>query len=153
MITLLYISILVFVLYLIGIIVYKGIPPSISDSYYVLGENKLISSLFTWFCWLVSITLLPYWIESGGGVLAFLACGALGFVGAAPLFKSHQKTIHFASATVCFLSAYAWLLINSTTIFFISLAVLGILCFVKKRTFWWEITAFVTIYTSLILTE
>ena len=153
MIALLYISIYVFVLYLTGIIVYKGIPNSISESYYVIGEDKLESSLFTWFCWIVAMFLLPYWMEHDGGIMSLIACAGLGFVGAAPLFKSHQKTIHFASATACFLSAYAWLLINSTTIFFISLAVLGILCFVKKRTFWWEITAFVTIYTSLILTE
>lgn len=153
MITLLYISISVFVLYLSAITLYRGIPDSISDTYYIIGYDRLESSLFTWFCWLVGGTLLPYWLDNGGGALAFVACGGLMFVGTAPLFKSHQKTIHFASAVVCFLSAYAWLLINSTTIFFISLAVLGILCFVKKRTFWWEVTAFVTIYTSLILTE
>lgn len=151
MIALLYISISVFALYLTGIIVYKGIPDSISDSYYVIGEDRLLSSLFTWFCWLVSITLLPYWIESGGGVLAFLACGALGFVGTAPLFKSHQRDIHFGSAIVCFASAYLWLLLNDMTVFFISLVVLGLFTFAKKRMFWWEVIAFVSIYTSLIL--
>jgi hypothetical protein len=151
MITLLYISISVFVLYLSAITLYRGIPDSISESYYVIGEDKLESSLFTWFCWIVAMFLLPYWMEHDGGILAFVACTGLGFVGAAPLFKSHQKTIHFAAAIVCFLSAYAWLLINSTTIFFISLAVLVIASFFKKRMFWWEVIAFVSIYTSLIL--
>lgn len=145
------ISMSVFWLYLTGIILYRGIPDSISDSYYVIGEDRLLSSLFTWFCWIVAMFLLPYWMDHDGGILAFIACTGLGFVGAAPLFKSHQKTIHFTSAAVCFSSAYAWLLINSTTIFFISLAVLSALYFVKKRTFWWEVTAFVSIYTSLIL--
>jgi hypothetical protein len=150
---LLFISISAFVMYLSAITLYRGIPDSISDTYYIIGYDRLESSLFTWFCWIVAMFLLPYWMEHDGGILAFLACTGLGFVGSAPLFKSHQKTIHFASAVFCFLSAYAWLLINSTTIFFISLSVLGILCFVKKRTFWWEVTAFVSIYTSLILTE
>lgn len=147
---LLYISISVFVAYLIGIIIYKGIPNSISESYYIIGEDKLESSLFTWFCWIVAITLLPFWLENGGGILAFAACAGLSFVGAAPLFKSHEKTIHFASAVICFVAAYLWLFINFRTIFFISMAVLGLFFFVKKRTFWWEITAFVTIYISLL---
>lgn len=151
MITLLYISISVFVLYLTGIIMYKGIPNSISESYYVLGEKRLVSSLFTWFCWLTAITLLPYWLDNGGGFLSFVACGALGFVGTAPLFKSHQRAIHFGSAIVCFASAYLWLLLNDMTVFFISLAVLGLFLFAKKRVFWWEVTAFITIYVSLIL--
>ena len=147
---LLHISISVFVAYLIGIIIYKGIPNSISESYYIIGEDKLESSLFTWFCWIVTITLLPFWLDNGGGILAFAACAGLSFVGAAPLFKSHEKTIHFASAVVCFVAAYLWLFINFRTIFFISMAVLGLFLFVKKRTFWWEITAFTTIYISMI---
>lgn len=145
------ISMSIFWLYLTGIILYRGIPDSISDSYYVIGEDRLLSSLFTWFCWIVSITLLPYWLDNGGGFLSFLACGALGFVGTAPLFKSHQRDIHFGSAIVCFSSAYLWLLLNDMVLAVISLAILGLFFFVKKRTFWWEVTAFVTIYTSLIL--
>ena len=151
MTTLLIISMSIFWLYLTGIILYRGIPDSISDSYYVIGEDKLLSSLFTWFCWIVSITLLPYWIDSGGGFLSFLACGALGFVGTAPMFKSRERDIHFGSAIVCFSSAYLWLLLNDLTLFFVSLAVLGLFSFAKKRVFWWEVTAFTTIYLSLIL--
>jgi len=145
------ISISVFCLYLTVIILYRGIPDSISESYYVLGENKLISSLFTWFCWIVAITLLPYWLDNGGGFLSFVACGALGFVGTAPLFKSHQRDIHFGSAIVCFASAYLWLLLNDLILAVISVAVLGLFAFAKKRMFWWEVTAFATIYLSLIL--
>lgn len=92
-----------------------------------------------------------YWLDNGGGFLSFVACGALGFVGTAPLFKSHQRDIHFGSAIVCFASAYIWLLINDLTLAVISAAVLGLFAFAKKRTFWWEVTAFVTIYLSLIL--
>ena len=149
--TLLYISISVFCLYLTGIVLYRGIPDSISDSYYVIGEDRLLSSLFTWFCWIVAITLLPYWLDNGGGFLSFVACGTLGFVGTAPLFKSHQRDIHFGSAIVCFASAYLWLLLNDMTLAVISVSVLGLFAFAKKRMFWWEVTAFATIYLSLIL--
>ena len=147
----LYISIAVFIAYLSAIMLRYGVPASISESYYVLGESKLISSLFTWFCWLTAITLLPYWLDNGGGFLSFVACGALGFVGTAPLFKSHQRDIHFGSAIVCFASAYLWLLLNDMALAVISVALLGLFAFAKKRMFWWEVTAFATIYLSLIL--
>lgn len=132
---LLYISISAFVLYLSAITLYSGIPDSISDTYYIIGYDRLKSSLFTWFCWIVAMFLLPYWMEHDGGILAFLACTGLGFVGSAPLFKSHQKTIHFASAVVCFFSAYLWLLINDLTMAVISVVLLGLFAFAKKRTF------------------
>ena len=146
----LYISIAVFIAYLSAIILRYGVPASISDSYYVLGDNTLLSSLFTWFCWLTGGFLLTVWLDGGGGLLAFLACGGLMFVGTAPLFKSHQKTMHFGSAIVCFVSAYAWLFINDLILAVISVGVLVAFYFVKKRTFWWEVTAFVTIYISLL---
>ena len=145
------ISISVFCLYLTGIVLYRGIPDSISDSYYVIGEDRLLSSFFTWFCWIVAISLFPYWLDNGGGFLSFVACGALGFVGTAPLFKSHQRDIHFGSAIVCFASAYLWLFLNNLTLAVISVALLGLFAFAKKRMFWWEVTAFATIYLSLIL--
>ena len=147
----LYISIAVFIAYLSAIMLKYGVPASISDSYYVLGDNTLLSSLFTWFCWLTGGFLLPVWLESGGGILSFFACGGLMFVGTAPLFKSHQKTIHFGSAIVCFASAYTWLFINDLILAVISVALLGLFAFAKKRMFWWEVTAFATIYLSLIL--
>uniref|UniRef100_UPI00195B9951 hypothetical protein n=1 Tax=Fusobacterium mortiferum TaxID=850 RepID=UPI00195B9951 len=78
---------------------------------------------------------LPYWLDNGGGFLSFVACGALGFVGTAPLFKSHQRDIHFGSAIVCFASAYLWLFLNDLTLAVISVAVLGLFAFAKKRTF------------------
>ena len=151
MIALLIISMSVFWLYLTGIVLYRGIPDSISDSYYVIGEDRLLSSLFTWFCWIAAITLLPYWLDNGGGFLSFVACGALGFVGTTPLFKSHQRDIHFGSAIVCFASAYLWLFLNDLILAVISVGMLGLFAFAKKRMFWWEVTAFATIYLSLIL--
>lgn len=152
MITLYLISVAVFALFISTVIVINGVPKSISESYYILGEKvDLLASMFTFFCWLTAIPLLIFWLENDGGILAFVACGALAFVGTAPLFKSHEKTIHFVSAIVCFVSAYLWLFLNDLMIAVISVAVLGLFSFAKKRVFWWEVTAFVSIYTSLIL--
>ena len=83
--------------------------------------------------------------------MSFAACGALGFVGTAPLFKSNQRDIHFGSAIVCFVSAYIWLFTNNLILAAISVVILLGFSFAKKRMFWWEVTAFVTIYTALLL--
>lgn len=155
MYTLLLISIIVFVTYLVGISLIKGIPDSISESYYVLGEGKLIASLFTWFCWITGGTLLPYWIDHQSGdldILPFVACAGLMFVGTAPLFKSHQKKIHFGSAIVCFIAAYIWLFLYANLPLVIAslIAQAGVILFLKKRTFWAEVVAFITIYIALL---
>lgn len=152
---LLIISIIVFTVSLLIFIVNKGIPNSISESYYVLGEGKLISSLFTWFCWIVGGTLLPYWIDylnTDIDLLPFVACGGLMFVGTATLFKGHEKKIHFISAIICFASTYIWLLLYSN-IFLVLTSVLALVLtsvLANKKIFWLEVIAFVTIYIGLL---
>lgn len=155
---LLFISIAFFTIYLIGVTFYKGVPDSISDSYYLLGEGKPISSLFTIFCWVVGGFLLPYWIDYSStdfDLLPFIACSSLIFVGSAPLFKSYQKRIHLVSAIVCLISAYLWAILYGSHV----IASFGVFAsfFVnivsKKKVFWIEVIAFMMIYSSLIVTE
>ncbi len=147
-----YISLITFTLYIMGVVATKGVPKSVSDSYYMM--DGLWSSLFTWFCWIASSSLLPYWIgysQIDSNILPFIACGGLLFVGAATQFRTHEKLIHFSSAIVCFVSSYIWIaLYGDVFILVLSLIALMALFFAKNRLFWWEITAFVTIYISLI---
>lgn len=135
------------------IVLTEGVTKSISASVYELGENKLISSLFTWFCFLVAITLLPYWIDYSDtdlNILPFVACSSLIFVGASPYFKSHQKIAHFSSAIVCFASAYLWIYLYADPLILrLSIIALMTLSFVKNRLLWWELTAFMTIFIAL----
>lgn len=152
MITLYIISVAVFALFISTVIVINGVPKSISESYYILGEKvDLLASMFTFFCWLTAIPLLIFWLENDGGILAFVACGALCFVGAAPMFKSHEKTIHFVSAIVCFVSAYVWLILYADlSLVVTSILVIIFASFLKNKIFWIELTAFLTIYLALI---
>lgn len=131
----------------------NGVPKSISESYYILGEKvDLLASMFTFFCLLTAIPLLIFWLENDGGILAFVACGALCFVGAAPMFKEEfERKVHNISAIVCFLSAYLWLVFNADFMLTLtSVLVLAFINFVKNKVFWWELTAFVTVYLALI---
>lgn len=157
MILLYYISLSVFIVYISTLIVVKGIPETISATAYVLEDiERLLTSAFTWFCWVVGITLLPYWLtfrNDDVDIPIFIACGTLLFVGAAPYYKEEsQKMIHNFSAMTCAVASYVWLILYSDTNLTIASAMsLGIISlFVKKnKGFWLELIAFITIYIAL----
>lgn len=158
MITFYIISIVVFTLYIGIISFWSGIPPSISETYYVLGgKNKLRASLFTFFCWFTALPLMIFWIDllsNDLNFIIFIACAALMFVGTAPLFKEeHQKKIHNISAIICFSAAYLWLILYGLNIItMISVILLTLIWIINdNKVFWWEITAFYTIYLILYL--
>lgn len=159
------ISILTFCIYIGAVIAKYGIPASISETFYLLP--KKLNWLFTVFCWIVSIIIVP-WLNISPDVwqfLAFLAVGGLCFVGTAAQFKEDfVKKVHFGAAGVCMAASQAWILL-STNLWWVSLVCLiisAILCFLfglknkknlpkYKVVFWAEIWAFVSLFIVLIL--
>lgn len=98
--------------YLIYAVRVCGVPASISDTYYILLRKRRPAWLFQLAMILTGGLLLPVWLEASPEnlqFLAFLACGALIFVGAAPSFKvGHERVIHIAATVVSGLSTLAW---------------------------------------------
>ncbi len=98
--------------YLIYAVRVCGVPASISDTYYILLHKRRPAWLFQLAMILTGGLLLPVWLEASPEnlqFLAFLACGALIFVGAAPSFKvGHERVIHIAATVVSGLSTLAW---------------------------------------------
>lgn len=158
MITLYLISLIAFISYLTLVLVKEGIPVSVSESYYLLGKkNKNLAILFTAFCWTVSMPLMIFWFDllpNDLNLAVFMCCGGLLFVGTSPSFKEkYEKLIHEWSAIICFIAAYTWLLVSGyptiTIMSVLTLILVGV--FLKNKVFWWEITAFISIYLTLIL--
>lgn len=98
--------------YLIYAVRVCGVPASVSDTYYILLRKRRPAWLFQLAMILTGGLLLPAWLEASPEnlqFLAFLACGALIFVGAAPSFKvGHERVIHIAATVVSGLSTLAW---------------------------------------------
>lgn len=127
-------------LYLAYVVKYFGIPRSLSDTYYLL-ENK--GWIFQVVLGLFSVLLMPIWIELSSEntqFLAFLACGGLMFVAAAPCFKVKiEGKIHYSSAVICCLSAFIWQIIEMCWL----IPVISLSCalittaFFKGKLFWW----------------
>lgn len=98
--------------YLIYAVRVCGVPASVSDTYYILQRKRRPAWLFQLAMILTGGLLLPAWLEVSPEnlqFLAFLACGALIFVGTSPLFKeAEQRVIHITATVVSGLSTLAW---------------------------------------------
>lgn len=113
MMTLIIISLVIFLAYLAGMYKYFGIPYSISDTYYELEKRKKgLGWLFSAMCVSVGSLLLPALLDmtpESYQFTAFLTCASLIFVGAAPQFKmSLTGSVHYGAAAVCVIFSQVW---------------------------------------------
>ena len=130
-----------------------GVLPSISESWYRL--QGLEKSLFTFFCWGVGIPML---FQTDGTTAWFFCSGAgLGFVGAATMFRSGDKTtrwIHFIGAfagMVCGLMGVGFERGDFTpSIIWVVISLIILLINFKNRMWWIEISAFFALIYGLL---
>ena len=103
------IAALLFVVMLIVVIGKYGVPEMVSSIYYLLGKSGWVFQVV-----MMSIGMLMLMClldcEKGVQCLAFLACGGLMFVGAAPRFMNEDRGVHKAAATICAMAGVGWCL-------------------------------------------
>lgn len=103
------IAALLFVVMLIVVIGKYGIPEMVSSIYYLLGKSGWVFQVV-----MMSVGMLMLMClldcEKGVQCLAFLACGGLMFVGAAPRFMNEDRGVHKAAATICAMAGVGWCL-------------------------------------------
>lgn len=123
------IAALLFVVMLFVVIKKCGIPEMVSSIYYLLGKSGWVFQVV-----MMSVGMLMLMClldcEKGVQCLAFLACGGLMFVGAAPRFMSEDRGVHKAAATICAMAGVGWCLSANyvMTIAAIVAYVIGIAC-------------------------
>jgi hypothetical protein len=159
MITLLTISFAIFALYIISIsLVERGVPHSISDSFYILNEKKRgLGYLFTIWCFVIAMSVMAVMFHLTDGerfqFIGLFTGGGLGFVGAAPLFKSHERTIHYTGATVCAVTGFAWMVLSG--FWYVPVIALTAVIYPAHRdgkwTFWIELALFTGMYITLAM--
>ena len=103
------IAALLFVVMLFVVIKKCGIPEMVSSIYYLLGKSGWVFQVV-----MMSVGMLMLMClldcEKGVQCLAFLACGGLMFVGAAPRFMNEDRGVHKAAATICAMAGISWCL-------------------------------------------
>lgn len=128
------IAALLFVVMLIVVIKEYGVPEMVSSIYYLLGKSGWVFQVV-----MVAVGMLMLMClldcEKGVQCLAFLACGGLMFVGAAPRFMNEDREVHKAAATICAMAGVGWCLSANfiMTIAAIIAYMIGVICVKKLR--------------------
>ena len=103
------IAALLFVVMLFVVINKYGVPEMVSSIYYLLGKSGWVFQVV-----MMSVGMLMLMClldcEKGVQCLAFLACGGLMFVGAAPRFMNEDRGVHKAAAVISAMAAIGWCL-------------------------------------------
>lgn len=150
------IGVFLFLAYTIAMSAMYGVPSSLSNTYYLLGE-KPRGYLFTFCLWATAFLIAPLWLSVSENLtaLVFLACGGLILVGSAPSFMSVDKGWHTAFALICAVASMSWQIASGSYIPIIGslLMCLGIAILTKSllyaRIFWLEMTAFLSTFVSV----
>lgn len=120
----------------------RGIPVSLSYTYYELGgKGWLFQAVMS----VVAITLLPVWISVSSEplrFLVFLSCASLLFVAAAPSFRLEPEgKVHYISAAVCCICSTLWQILEGVwdvTLYFAASALVFCLHDTVKWCWWVE---------------
>lgn len=157
-------AIFLFFIYNIVTLLIFGVPKSLSMTFYLYKERlDSLKVLFPAMIAMLVICLMPCWIQISEGsdfqFLSFLSAAALGFVGAAPAFKSSslENSVHQVSAYFCAACAILWIILV-TPYWYVILIVLGIvtaLAIVTKTwktsyIYWLEMVAFVSTFITIV---
>ena len=134
--------------YIIYAVYLTGIPTSVSDTYYQLKKANKPRWLFQIAMIVPAMLLLPAWLEVSQESLqfaAFLTCGALMFVGAAPSFKLElEGRVHYISSLIAAGSSLVWLVASDMWVPLLACGLTTVLLIrdYKNWLFWVELTAF-----------
>lgn len=152
-----------------------GIPKSLSETFYLWNSKKSgLGYIFTGMMFPMAFTLVPAWLELGEVIsswstylnpLAFFACAAIAFVGAAPAFRSCplESKVHTTAAMTAAVCAVTWCLTVCWQIMYVPLLTAGLVVVIgwltkswkKASVYWLEMMAFgatfITVIVELIL--
>ena len=155
------ISIVVFAVYVTAILAkFKTVPESLSNTYYMLGKWGPLFTLMMFTC---AFTILPPMLELTNPnfqFVAFFCPAAICFVGAAPNFKKDQMEckVHVVSAWISAIAGLLWVAFLTPYWWTIPIAiiVIGLLSSLTKsiksaKTWWLEMVAFLSVYSTLLL--
>lgn len=144
-------SCFVITIYLTGYICSRGVPTSISDTYYHNEKRWLFPVVLTVSAGLALVPIFDITPESYQ-FLAFFIVAAIFFVAASPAFKDEfVGRVHTWSALILGSATLAWLIL---TIGIPYIAILGVAIGLFKRkefVFWLEVGFLADLYYNLIV--
>ena len=141
-----------------------GVPPSLSETFYLYKNRWNCGYVFPIMMYVVVAFMLPAWLTmsevSNFQFLSFLAPASLLFVGTAPAFKSSnlENSVHSVSAIFAAICSLLWIILVTPywwiiLIWFAAFAFLAIITKTVKFAivYWLESVAFFSTFLSAIL--
>lgn len=171
------VSFLIFATYNTAIVWKYGMPSSLSDTFYILqNQKKGLGYLFTGMMWTMAFTLVPAWVEISDAIggwesnltfLAFLAAASIVFVGSAPAFRNVgiENKVHMISAKLCAVFSIAWCAVVCWKIMYIIPIAIGLAWLIgwllrnhtnngrewkRCSDYIWELAAFIATFATVI---
>lgn len=146
---------IIFAYLCLSVWVSKGIPKSISSTYYLLGNKGW---LFQLFLSITACSLYATWmnvVSDDLQFIPFISCAMLLFVAFAPRTKYKLECkVHNVCAIICALLAIIWQLIEGDwnfTIFCMFVSSMLSLRYPNKWCWWVEIGVLVSLYVNVLL--
>lgn len=148
-----------------------GIPKSLSETFYIWNNKKKnLGYVFTGMMFYMAFALVPAWLELGEVIsswstylnpLAFFACAAIAFVGAAPAFRSCvlESKVHTIAAMTAAVCAITWCLAVCWQIMYVPLLTAGVVAVIgwltkswkRASIYWLEMMAFGATFVTVIV--
>lgn len=171
------VALFVFVLYNVCMVWKFGMPSSLSDTFYILqNQKKGLGYCFSAMMWTMAGLLMPAWLtisdavggwESNLTFLAFFAAAMIMFVGTAPAFRNVglENRVHMICAKACAVFAIAWCAVVCWRIMYIIPIAIGLAWLIgwllrnhtnnnrewKRCSDWiWEMAAFIATFGTII---
>lgn len=157
------IAAIIYLLYNSAAISIFGIPPSLSETFYLYKNKWNCGYVFPIMMYVVVAFMLPAWLTMSEGsnfqFLSFLAPASLLFVGTAPAFKSSnlENAVHSVSAIFAAICSLLWVIIVTPywwhiLICFVYFALVAIITKSVKsaKIYWLESVAFFSTFSSAI---
>lgn len=145
---------------------FKGVPSSISATFYKLGHKLWFGATM----WLTAELLMPAILDAtppNYQFTAFLACIGMMLIGIAPNFQSGiERPVHITGAVLCILFSQVWVGLTCPWMFLIWAVYLAYTIWatkihwkgnlisaflLTKPMFWIEVTALITTYISVLI--
>ena len=141
----------------VAIIKNKGIPPSLSDSFYVFGGRDGWGYVFYVYLASIVFLLMPLMLDitpENWQFIAFIGVASLGFVGAAADFKSHDRKTHVVSALLSAVFSLLWcLVVGVWQVALLSTGAAIVFAYTNpsSKVYWLEMGCFASVFITLFL--
>lgn len=156
------IALLLYIIYNSTAIILFGVPHSLSETYYLYNKKNGKGILFSVFLTVVSLLLLPVWLEvskENTQFLVFLGLCSLCFTAAAPAFKNTkmEDRVHTISAIIGAICSLLWVIFNGMWTIILAWTIIVLLVSYITKTiktsyiYWLETIAFMSTFTALLV--